>query len=121
MKCVNYWEDNLLDLEIAPSGENLSVGQKQLVCLARALLRNTKILVMDEATANIDYKTDEIIQKVIAEKFNHCTILTIAHRINTIRNYDKIIAMKEGLVEEFGPPKELEEKGGLFASLLRGR
>merc|ERR1712045_437727 len=96
-----------LSYEIAEGGTNLSVGQKQLVCLARALLRKTKILILDEATASVDLDTDDLIQATIREEFSDCTVLTIAHRLNTILDSSRIMVMSDGQVIEFDTPENL--------------
>jgi ABC-type multidrug transport system fused ATPase/permease subunit len=99
-----------LDYQITEGGDNLSVGQKQLVCLARALLKKSKILVLDEATAAVDLQTDELIQRTIRKEFSDCTIVTIAHRLNTIMDYDKVIVMDKGKVVEYDSPNNLLNK-----------
>ena len=109
---------NLLEREIEQNGANLSVGEKQLVCIARAILRKTKIIVMDEATASIDMKTEEKIQDIIHNTMKNCTIVTIAHRIKTIINYDRILVLDDGKVMEFDKPDVLlADKNSLFYEL----
>jgi ATP-binding cassette subfamily C (CFTR/MRP) protein 4 len=89
------------------SSDLFSVGQKQLVCLARAILRRAKILLLDEATSNIDLQTDQTIQKTLKTSFGECTILTVAHRLNTIADYDRVVVLREGAILEQGTPFEL--------------
>lgn len=96
-----------LDARVSEYGENLSAGQRQLVCLTRALLRKSKILILDEASSSLDMETDRLIQKTIREHLKDATILTIAHRLFTLADYDKIIVMDNGTVAEFGSPAEL--------------
>lgn len=93
--------------EISEGGSNFSVGQRQLVCLARAILRENRILVMDEATASVDPQTGLFIQTTIRRKFKHCTVLTVAHRLHTILDSDRILVMDSGRIVEYGSPFEL--------------
>ncbi|RFU35837.1 hypothetical protein B7463_g476, partial [Scytalidium lignicola] len=99
-----------LSSPVSESGSNLSQGQRQLLCLARALLKNPKVLMMDEATASIDYNTDSKIQETIREL--NSTIITIAHRLQTIVDYDKVLVLDKGRVVEYGHPWELLKKQG---------
>jgi ABC-type multidrug transport system fused ATPase/permease subunit len=99
-----------LSSPVTESGNNLSQGQRQLLCLARALLKNPKVLMMDEATASIDYNTDSKIQETIRELKS--TTITIAHRLQTIVDYDKVLVLDKGRVVEYGHPHELLKKGG---------
>ncbi|XP_014446420.1 multidrug resistance-associated protein 4 [Tupaia chinensis] len=109
-----------MDTELAESGSNFSVGQRQLVCLARAILRKNRILIIDEATANVDPRTDELIQKKIREKFAQCTVLTIAHRLNTIIDSDKIMVLDSGRLKEYDEPYVLlQNKESLFYKMVQ--
>ncbi|KAF2836953.1 P-loop containing nucleoside triphosphate hydrolase protein [Patellaria atrata CBS 101060] len=104
---------------IAESGSNLSQGQRQLLCLARAIVSRPKIMVLDEATSAVDKATDELIQRSIREEFGSSTLIVIAHRLSTIADFDRILVMGEGRVLEYGSPGELLEKGGEFAGLVK--
>ncbi|KAG0012632.1 hypothetical protein BGZ80_011618 [Entomortierella chlamydospora] len=109
-----------LSYKVTQNGDNFSVGQRSLICLARALLRKTKILILDEATAAVDVQTDELIQKTIRSEFKDRTILTIAHRIKTIMDSDKILVLEKGRVEEFESPQTLLQRpDSLFFKLAQ--
>ncbi|GAB2241604.1 hypothetical protein Droror1_Dr00018379 [Drosera rotundifolia] len=108
-----------LDAEVSEGGENFSVGQRQLLSLSRALLRRSKVLVLDEATAAVDVGTDALIQKTIREEFRNCTMLIIAHRLNTIIDCDRILVLSAGKVVEYDTPKNLLLKeGGIFSEMV---
>ncbi|NWS22729.1 MRP7 protein, partial [Pachyramphus minor] len=111
-----------LDSELGERGKSLSVGQRQLVCLARALLTQAKVLCIDEATASVDQKTDQLLQQTIRQRFADKTVLTIAHRLNTILDSDRVLVMQAGRVAELDSPTRLSEKdGSLFQHLLHSR
>jgi len=107
-----------LETTVADGGQNFSVGQRQLLCLARAILRRSKILVLDEPTANVDSRTDKLLQEAVAKSFEGATIIAVAHRLDTIINYDKVIVLGSGGLLEFGSPHELIQKGEAFASMI---
>uniref|UniRef100_A0A4W3JNK8 ATP-binding cassette, sub-family C (CFTR/MRP), member 3 n=1 Tax=Callorhinchus milii TaxID=7868 RepID=A0A4W3JNK8_CALMI len=106
-------------LQCSEGGENLSVGQRQLVCLARALLRKTRILVLDEATAAVDLETDDLIQSTIRTQFKDSTVLTIAHRLNTIMDYTRVLVLDKGRIAEFDTPANLIAQRGVFYSMAK--
>lgn len=98
---------------------SFSAGQKQLLCLTRALLSRNRFLVLDEATSNIDFATDQKIQQCIRENFREVTVVAIAHRLQTIQDYDKILVMDAGHSVEFGTPQQLfSDKQGLFRQMV---
>jgi ABC-type multidrug transport system fused ATPase/permease subunit len=104
---------------ITEGGLNLSQGQRQLLCLARAIVSRPKIMVLDEATSAVDMATDTLIQRSIREEFGDSTLLVIAHRLSTIADFDKILVLDDGKVAEFGTPKSLmETKGGVFRGMV---
>ncbi|XP_015377601.1 PREDICTED: probable multidrug resistance-associated protein lethal(2)03659, partial [Diuraphis noxia] len=110
---------NGLNSIISEGGFNFSVGQRQLVCLARAIVRNNKILILDEATANVDPQTDAFIQNTIRNKFRMCTVLTIAHRLNTVIDSDKVLVMDAGIMIEFDHPHNLlKDKNGFLYKMV---
>ena len=120
---IKHWVCQLpgkLHYKLIESGSNLSVGERQLVCLARVLLEKKKIVILDEATANVDFKTDRLIQEVIRHKFKDTTVITIAHRLDTIIDCDRVMVLEGGLVVEFDNPASLlKKRGSYFAELVK--
>ncbi|KAK6608393.1 ATP-dependent bile acid permease 3 [Botrytis cinerea] len=108
-----------LNSSIAEGGLNLSQGQRQLLCLARAIIRRPKILILDEATSSVDVQTDALIQQSIREEFVDSTLLVIAHRLSTVGDFDKILVMNDGKLAEMGSPRELIEKKGMFWGMVK--
>lgn len=108
-----------LDTVIVEGGANFSIGQRQLICLARAIINYNQILFLDEATSNVDPQTDSVIQRTIRSKFADCTVLTIAHRLQTVMDSDRIMVIDNGKVVEFDTPGQLlKDKNGYFYSLV---
>ncbi|CAB4019775.1 multidrug resistance-associated 4-like [Paramuricea clavata] len=114
---VNNFPEKL-EFQITESGNNLSIGQRQLICLARAIIKHNRILIIYEATANVDHKTDNLIQETIRDKFRDCTVLTIAHRLNTIMDADRIMVLDAGSIVEFDEPYELLKRPKSALSLM---
>uniref|UniRef100_A0A669QTK6 ATP binding cassette subfamily C member 1 n=1 Tax=Phasianus colchicus TaxID=9054 RepID=A0A669QTK6_PHACC len=104
--------------EISEGGENLSVGQRQLVCLARVLLRKKKVLVLDEATASVDMETDNLVQSTIKREFYNCTILTIAHRLHTVMDSERVLVLDAGKILEYDTPHNLLQQKGAFSEMV---
>ena len=107
--------------EVAEGGENFSQGQRQLLCIARSLLRQPRILVLDEATASIDNATDTAIQTMIRENFQHATVLTIAHRLGTIMDSDRVLVLDDGRIAEFDSPERLLQRPDSMFKLMVDR
>ena len=107
-------------MKISENGSNLSTGERQLICICRAILRKNKVIVLDEATANIDIVTEEKIQRLIEAEFKDSTVITIAHRLNTIIKSDKVLVLSFGKVEEYAAPSELmADPDSKFSNLLK--
>mmetsp|Transcript_34035 Transcript_34035/g.33204 ORF Transcript_34035/g.33204 Transcript_34035/m.33204 type:complete len:157 (-) Transcript_34035:10-480(-) len=107
-------------MEISENGNNLSAGEKQLICICRAILRKNRVVILDEATANIDILTEQKIQELIHEEFKSSTVITIAHRINTIIKSDRVLVLSYGEIMEYDEPKTLMSNfDSQFSSLIR--
>ena len=106
-------------MEIQEGGQNLSAGQRQMVALARAMLRHSKLVVLDEATAALDAANDAAVQRAIRSCFRGASTLTIAHRLGTILDSDRVLVLEQGLIAELGTPHELQTReGGIFRTMV---
>ncbi|KNG82142.1 putative ABC multidrug transporter [Aspergillus nomiae NRRL 13137] len=108
-----------LNTPVAANGENFSQGQRQVLSLARAMCRRSKVVLLDEATASVDHETDMHMQRVLREMFPDCTIIAIAHRLRTIMDYDRVLVMADGEIVENDTPANLVKKEGVFWDMLR--
>ncbi|EMD49138.1 ATP-binding cassette, putative [Entamoeba histolytica KU27] len=118
LKLVN--SVNELDDVVLENGDNFSLGQRQIICLARALLKKSKILIMDEATANIDIQTDKTIQEMVRKNFNECTVITVAHRLQSIMDANKVFVFDKGeLVENDSPSHLIDNENTIFNHLVQ--
>ncbi|KAJ7955107.1 ABC transporter [Quillaja saponaria] len=119
LKDVVAGKPEKLDAQVVDGGDNWSVGQRQLICLGRIMLKRSPILFMDEATASVDSQTDAVIQKIIREDFAACTIISIAHRIPTVMDCDKVLVIDAGLAKEFDKPSHLLQRPSIFGTLVQ--
>lgn len=119
LKDVVAAKPDKLDSLVVDNGDNWSVGQRQLLCLGRVMLKQSKILFMDEATASVDSQTDAVIQKIIREDFTACTIISIAHRIPTVMDCNRVLVIDAGWAKEFDSPSRLLERPSLFGALVQ--
>ncbi|XP_012070979.1 ABC transporter C family member 3 [Jatropha curcas] len=112
-------KEKMLDSTVSENGDNWSIGQRQLVCLGRVLLKRSKVLILDEATASVDTATDNLIQQTIRQDFSDCTVITIAHRITSVLDSDMVLLLSHGHIEEYdSPAKLLKNKSSSFAQLV---
>ena len=110
---------NRVDTHVRESGTNLSTGQRQLISIVRAFVRNPKVVIMDEATSSVDVETESMIQHAFQKLTRDKTTVIIAHRLSTIRNVDRIVVINEGKIVEEGNHEELMKKNGIYAKLYR--
>ncbi|KAF9688092.1 hypothetical protein SADUNF_Sadunf02G0161200 [Salix dunnii] len=119
LKDVVATKPEKLDSPVIDNGDNWSVGQRQLLCLGRVMLKHSRLLFMDEATASVDSQTDAVIQKIIREEFAECTIISIAHRIPTVMDCDRVLVIDAGRAKEYDKPSRLLERPSLFGALVQ--